>query len=144
MHYNPNPRLTSESYAHPSVIITIISSGVFLYHSNGTGTSILEIIMCRICVAFWHTQPPTYNTYDVYVSFSGLCSGTNCSTPVEPRLLAYLLPLRFTAQNSALCNPARVWSVVPIVSTSRRIQIACLSVYRFFSRLSIQPSAIPP
>jgi hypothetical protein len=38
MHYNPNPRLTSESYVHPSVIITIISSGVFVYHSNGTGT----------------------------------------------------------------------------------------------------------
>jgi hypothetical protein len=38
MHYNPNPRLTSESYVHPSLIITIISSGVFVYHSNGTGT----------------------------------------------------------------------------------------------------------
>jgi hypothetical protein len=34
--------------------------------------------------------------------------------------------------------------VVPIVSTSRRIQNACLSVYRLLSRLSIQPSAIPP
>jgi hypothetical protein len=41
MHYNPNPRLTSESYVHPSVIITIISSGVFVYHSNGTGTRYL-------------------------------------------------------------------------------------------------------
>jgi hypothetical protein len=42
MHYNPNPRLTSESYVHPSVIITIISSGVFVYHSNGTGTRYLR------------------------------------------------------------------------------------------------------
>jgi hypothetical protein len=42
MHYNPNPRLTSESYGHPSVIITIISSGVFVYHSNGTGTRYLR------------------------------------------------------------------------------------------------------
>jgi hypothetical protein len=42
MHYNPNPRLTSESYEHPSVIITIISSGVFVYHSNGTGTRYLR------------------------------------------------------------------------------------------------------
>jgi hypothetical protein len=42
MHYNPNPRLTSESYVHPSVIITIISSGVFGYHSNGTGTRYLR------------------------------------------------------------------------------------------------------
>jgi hypothetical protein len=42
MHYNPNPRLTSESYVHPSVIITIISSGVFVYHSNGTGTRYLS------------------------------------------------------------------------------------------------------
>jgi type I site-specific restriction endonuclease len=38
MHYNPNPRLTSESYVYPSVIITIISSRVFVYYSNGTGT----------------------------------------------------------------------------------------------------------
>jgi hypothetical protein len=42
MHYNPNPRLTSESYVHPSVIITIISSGVYVYHSNGTGTRYLR------------------------------------------------------------------------------------------------------
>jgi hypothetical protein len=42
MHYNPNPRLTSESYVHPSVIITSISSGVFVYHSNGTGTRYLR------------------------------------------------------------------------------------------------------
>jgi hypothetical protein len=42
MHYNPNPRLTSESYIHPSVIITIISSGVCVYHSNGTGTRYLR------------------------------------------------------------------------------------------------------
>jgi hypothetical protein len=42
MHYNPNPRLTSESYVHPSVIITIISSGVFVYRSNGTGTRYLR------------------------------------------------------------------------------------------------------
>jgi hypothetical protein len=42
MHYNPNRRLTSESYVHPSVIITIISSGVFVYHSNGTGTRYLR------------------------------------------------------------------------------------------------------
>jgi hypothetical protein len=42
MHYNPNPRLTSESYVHPSVIITIISLGVFVYHSNGTGTRYLR------------------------------------------------------------------------------------------------------
>jgi hypothetical protein len=42
MHYNPNPRLTSEGYVHPSVIITIISSGVIVYHSNGTGTRYLR------------------------------------------------------------------------------------------------------
>jgi hypothetical protein len=42
MHYNPNPRLTSESYVHPSVIITIISSGVYVYHSNGTGIRYLR------------------------------------------------------------------------------------------------------
>jgi hypothetical protein len=42
MHYNTNPRLTSESYEHPSVIITIISSRVFVYHSNGTGTRYLR------------------------------------------------------------------------------------------------------
>jgi hypothetical protein len=42
MHYNPNPRLTSECYVHPSVIITIISSGVFVYHFNGTGTRYLR------------------------------------------------------------------------------------------------------
>jgi hypothetical protein len=42
MHYNPNPRLTSESYVHRSVIITIISSGVFVYHSNSTGTRYLR------------------------------------------------------------------------------------------------------
>jgi hypothetical protein len=39
MHYNPNPRLKSERYVH---IITIISSGVFVYHSNGTGTRYLR------------------------------------------------------------------------------------------------------
>jgi hypothetical protein len=42
MHYNPNPRLTSESSVHPSLIITIISSGELLYHSNGTGTRYLR------------------------------------------------------------------------------------------------------
>jgi hypothetical protein len=38
MHYNPNPQLTSECYVHPSVIITITSSGVFVHHSNGACT----------------------------------------------------------------------------------------------------------
>jgi hypothetical protein len=42
MHYNPNPRLTSECYVHPSVKITIISSSVFVYHSNGTCTRYLR------------------------------------------------------------------------------------------------------
>jgi hypothetical protein len=42
MHYNPNPPLTSERYVHPPVIITIISSGVYVYHSNGTGTRYLR------------------------------------------------------------------------------------------------------
>jgi hypothetical protein len=42
MHYNPNPRLTSETYVHLSVIITIVCSGIFVYHSNGTGTRYLK------------------------------------------------------------------------------------------------------
>jgi hypothetical protein len=42
MHYNPNPRLTSETCVDLTVIITIISSGLFVYHSNGTGTRYLK------------------------------------------------------------------------------------------------------
>jgi hypothetical protein len=42
MHYNTNPQLTSESYVYPSMIITIISWHVFVYHSNGTGTRYLR------------------------------------------------------------------------------------------------------
>jgi hypothetical protein len=59
MHYNPNPRLTSESYVHPSVIITIISSGVFVYHSNGTGTRDLRNHNVRgMCGTLAHSAVP--------------------------------------------------------------------------------------
>jgi hypothetical protein len=59
MHYNPNPRLTSESYVHPSVIITIISSGVFVYHSNGTGTRYLRNHTVReMCGILAHPAVP--------------------------------------------------------------------------------------
>jgi hypothetical protein len=59
MHYNPNPRLTSESYVHPSVIITIISSGVFVYHSNGTGTRYLRNHKVReMCGILAHPAVP--------------------------------------------------------------------------------------
>jgi hypothetical protein len=60
MHYNPNPRLTSESYVHPSVIITIISSGVFVYHSNGTGTWYLRNHNVReMCGILAHPAVPS-------------------------------------------------------------------------------------
>jgi hypothetical protein len=60
MHYNPNPRLTSESYVHPSVIITIISSGVFVYHSNGTGTRCLRNHNVReMCGILAHPAVPS-------------------------------------------------------------------------------------
>jgi hypothetical protein len=59
MHYNPNPRLTSESDVHPSVIITIISSGVFVYHSNGTGTRYLRNHNAReMCGILAHSAVP--------------------------------------------------------------------------------------
>jgi hypothetical protein len=42
MHYNPNPRLTLECYVHPSVIITMISSAIFVHNSNGPCTQYLR------------------------------------------------------------------------------------------------------
>jgi hypothetical protein len=42
MHYNPQSRLTSESYIYLSVIITIISLGECVSYSNCTGTRYLR------------------------------------------------------------------------------------------------------
>jgi hypothetical protein len=59
MHYNPNPQLTSEFYVHPSVIITLISSGVFVHHSNGTCTRYLKNHNVRgICGILAHPAVP--------------------------------------------------------------------------------------
>jgi hypothetical protein len=60
MHDNPNPRLTSESDVHPSVIKTIISSGVFVYHSNGRGTRYLRNHNVReMCGILAHPAVPS-------------------------------------------------------------------------------------
>jgi hypothetical protein len=59
MHYNPNPRLTSESYVYPSMIISIINSGVFVYHSNGTSTRYLRSHNVReMCGILAHPAVP--------------------------------------------------------------------------------------
>jgi predicted carbohydrate-binding protein with CBM5 and CBM33 domain len=52
MDYNPNPRLTSEGYVHPSVMITIIRSGIFVSQSKAQAHGVLEIIIYWNYVAF--------------------------------------------------------------------------------------------
>jgi hypothetical protein len=42
MHSIPNAQSISESYLHRSIIITIISLSVFVYHFNGTSTQYLR------------------------------------------------------------------------------------------------------
>jgi hypothetical protein len=60
MHYNANPRLISERYVHPSVMITIISSCVFVYHSNGTDTPYLRNHNVReMCSILAHPAVPS-------------------------------------------------------------------------------------